>query len=389
MHYTAVVIGLGPAGAAALHRLHELGVDAIGFDRRHELEEPTICGEYLPDPEEVRFISSKPSVATAYRYISKARRRKELKAITLEVEGSKTFRLRVKGFTVSRKELAEKLVQGLEYSLSSPLLSLKRVGSEYIVKAGRHEVTARYVIAADGYPSATRRLLGLPYMLPPSEAALGVNLRAETPNAGDEVYMLATPKAWGGYAWVIPFSGHISNVGVGVRASALKGFKPGEAVKQLFRDGARGLLRDAKPLGEPLGRWIPVSGFYGEPSIGNVLFAGDSLGAVNPINGGGIFTAMALGVLAAEAVWLGNPGLYAPRAWSEVGWALEVGRRYRRVVDFLYSHWRLGSALMRLVPTWLMEKVVKGEETPLAPLLGIGTRRYGLSRQGQASHTSP
>ncbi len=389
MHYTAVVVGLGPAGAAALRRLYELGVDAIGFDRRHRLEEPTICGEYLPEPEDISFISSKPSVARAYRYIAAVGREKTLGSIVLEVEGVRRFRLRVRGFTVSRRRLAERLVEGLEYRLSSPLQSIRRVGGEYVVRAGGVEVAARYVIAADGYPSATRRLLGLPYMLPGSEVALGVNVRARAPEAGGDVYMLVSRETSGGYAWVIPFSGDVANIGVGVRADSLSGFDPRRAVEWLLERNPGGLLGGAELLGEPLGRWIPVSGFYGEPSFGGVLFAGDSLGAVNPINGGGIFSAMALGILAAETVWLGNPGLYGPRAWSEVGWVLEVGRRYRRVVDFLYDHWLLGGLMLRLVPSALMERVIKGEETPLAPLLGIGMRRYGLSPRDLSSRTSP
>ncbi len=389
MHYTAVVVGLGPAGASALRRLHELGVDAVGFDRRHELEEPTICGEYLPEPGDISFIADKPSVSRAYSYIARAGREKSLGRIVLEVEGVRRFNLGVRGFTVSRKKLAGRLVEGLEYHLSSPLKSIRRVGGEYVVRAGGVEVTARYVVAADGYPSATRRLLGLPYMLPESEVALGVNVRARAPAAGSDVYMLVSKETSGGYAWVIPFSGDVANVGVGVRADSLAGFNPRRAVEWLLERNPGGLLEGAELLGEPRGRWIPVSGFYGEPSRGGVLFAGDSLGAVNPVNGGGIFSAMALGILAAESVWLGNPGLYGPRAWSEVGWVLEVGRRYRRVVDFLYDHWLLGGLMLRLVPSALMERVVKGEETPLAGLLGIGMRRYGLSPRGLSSRTSP
>jgi len=383
------VIGLGPAGAAALRRLEELGVDAIGFEKKRGIEEPTICGEYLPEPDDIRFISSKPSVSKAYEYISAAGREKSLRGIVLEVEGSRSFRLGVRGFTVDRRRMVSRLVEGLEYRLSSPLRSLRRIGDEYIVEAGGVEVTARYVIAADGYPSATRKMLGLPYLLPPSEVALGVNVRAEAPEAGDEVYMLVSRETEGGYAWVIPFSGATANIGVGVRGTALGGFSPRRAVEWLLRRNPGGALRGARPLTGPLGRWIPVSGFYGEPSLGGVLFVGDALGAVNPVNGGGIFTAMALGVLAAEAVWLGNPELYGARAWSEVGWALEIGRRYRRVVDFLYAHWGLGSAALRLVPGGLMERVVKGEETFLASLLGIGMRRYGLSPGDPASRTSP
>jgi digeranylgeranylglycerophospholipid reductase len=108
---------------------------------------------------------------------------------------------------------------------------------------------------------------------------------------------------------------------------------------------------------------------------------------VNPINGGGIFTAMALGILAAESLWLENPSIYVERSWSEVGKALAIGRKYRVLVDFLYNNWSLAPVLTGMIPGQLMTKILKGEETPIEKIIisGRGTKTSYPLQRGQAS----
>lgn len=374
--FEAVVIGLGPAGAAALRRLKELGVRAIGVERKPRVETPVVCGEFLPDPDAITFISSKPSVKKAFEYISMARKLNVFREVHLDVEGLRVFRLRIPGFTVSRRELVEKLVEGCECLLGDEVTSIDVTSNGYIVKTRKgRRIESKYIIAADGYPSSTRRLLGCQQNLREEDLALGLNVKMRTPNTEREiVYMYASPETPGGYAWIIPYSGDVSNVGVGIRYSYVKRGLDIKALLERFIElNPHGYLTSAKKLEQPRARWIPVSGFYASPVCGMTLFAGDSLGATNPINGGGIFTSMSLGVLAAEAVWLDNPQIYAQRAWNEVGSILHIGRAYRRLIDFMYSHWRLTKAL-RLAPDSLVTRIIKGEKTPLYFFLSLRTR---------------
>jgi len=370
--FKVAVIGLGPAGAAALRRLSELGVEAIGIERKHALESPTVCGEFLPEPEAIQFISHKPSVRTAFNYISLARKLNTFDEIHLNIEGVRLFRMAVPGFTVSRRELVEKLVERANYVLGDDVVCIRRLQDHYVIKTRRGKVfESEYVIAADGYPSLTRRLLGCASELEANDLAIGVNMKMRTPNMNRRVvYMHASPQTPGGYAWIIPYEGEVSNVGIGIRYSYVKaGTNPIHLLKRFVELNPEGFLDSASSIETPRSRWIPVSGFYAPPVCGKVLFAGDSLGATNPINGGGIFTSMALGILAAEAVWLEKPEVYAERAWSEVGSILRIGRRYRKMVDFVFDHWQF-SRLLKLAPAGLVTKVIKGEKTALYHFLG-------------------
>ncbi|ABL77524.1 NAD(P)/FAD-dependent oxidoreductase [Thermofilum pendens] len=392
--YEAVVIGLGPAGAAALKRLQELGIKAVGIERKKAPEEPAVCGEFLPEPSAIEFISRFPSVRKAYEYIGLARRTNAIRRIILSFAGGKTYNLEIPGFTVSRKEMVSKLIEGSDYVTGSDVVGIRRVGDAYLVKTRRgKEFSASYVIAADGFPSATRRLLGLPAGLQPEDYAVGVNLKMETPSMPrDTIFMYASSFTQGGYAWIIPVGDGLSNVGIGLRFNYVKkGANPLKALTSFVELERRGFLDSSRQLEEPRSRMIPVSGFYSEPSTGKVLFAGDSLGAVNPINGGGIFTAMALGILAAESVWLGNPGIYDERSWREIGQVLSIGRAYRVLVDFLYEHFDHVAVLTALFPRFLLEKILKGEKTPIKGILEIGIGRKTSYRppRGQASRKPP
>ena len=370
----AVVIGLGPSGSAALRRLHELGVEAVGLERKVAPENPVVCGEYLPDKDEVRFISKKPSVKKAYEYIEMAKKQNSLSTIEILFKGGKRFLLKIQGFTVDRRELVTKMIEGLEYYAANTVVGIKRIGNEYIVRTNKGiELKAKNIVAADGYPSLTRRILGSEHLLKPKDVALGLNARIALQDVDNsKVYMYASPRTEGGYAWIIPFRGNVANVGIGIRYNYIKsGVNITQRFNQFLAEDPWGVFSGSRLLEKPKSRWIPVSGFYGEPVNEHVYYVGDSLGAVNPINGGGIFTAMALGILAAEAIWLENPKIYVERSWNEIGEILRIGREYRKIVDFLYDHWRLVKPLTLLVPSSLMKKILKGEKTLLYDFLRV------------------
>lgn len=370
--YDAVVIGLGPAGSASLRRLQELGVKSMGIERKREPETPVVCGEYLPFKEDIAFIAKNPSIKKAYEYIEEAGKLSVLSGIKLRFKGGKSFLLRIRGFTVDRKKMVERMLEGTEYYTSNMATKIAKIGDEYVVKTNRGlEITAKYVVVADGYPSTSRMLLGVRQEIEPTEVAVGLNAKMEIPSLDNRVvYMYSSPHTEGGYAWIIPYKDKISNVGIGIRFNYIKsGVNIIRRFDEFLNEDPWNVFSDSKPLENPKSRWIPVSGFYGDPVLDKVFFVGDALGAVNPINGGGIFTSMALGILAAEAIWLENPKIYEERSWSEIGDILKIGKAYRKVVDFIYEHWSIGSALLRLVSQKLMERIIKGEKTLIYELI--------------------
>jgi digeranylgeranylglycerophospholipid reductase len=376
--YKAVVIGLGPSGAAALKRLNELGISAIGIERKKTPEEPAVCGEFLPDPSEITFISKYPSVKKAFEYIGYTEKTNIIKRIFLEFERYRKFHLKIGGFTISRKEMVNKLIENANVVTGDDVVAIKQLEKGYLVKTRKgREIQADYIVAADGFPSLTRRLLGDNTALDPIDYALGINLKMEVPNfPQSDIYMYSSKDTPGGYAWIIPIGNGMANVGIGIRGNYVKGnITPVVFLEKFIKVFNSSYLRDAKPLEPPRSRWIPVTGFYSTPVIGRTLFVGDALGAVNPINGGGIFTAMALGVLAAESIWLENLDVYRERAWNEIGKILAIGRKYRALVDFLYDHWEVAPVVTRFFPEGLLTKIIKGEETFMEKIIFSGKGR--------------
>jgi len=149
--YDAVVIGLGPAGSASLRRLQELGVKSIGIERKKEPENPVVCGEYLPFKEDIVFITKKPSVKKAYEYIEKAQKLNIFSGIEMRFKGGKKFFLKIRGFTVDRKEMVKGMLEGAEYYTSNMVTKITKVGSEYVVKTNKGlEITAKNIVVADG-----------------------------------------------------------------------------------------------------------------------------------------------------------------------------------------------------------------------------------------------
>lgn len=371
--YKAVVVGLGPAGASALKRLEELGVKAIGIERKQRLETPTVCGEFLPDPDVIAFISQKPSVKKAFQYIGMVPKLNSFEEVHLEVENVRTFRMKIPGFTVSRRHLAEKLVEGSETILGDDVVGITRLSNVYLLKTRKGvAIEAEYIIAADGYPSTLRRLMDYDVYLDENDLAVGINAKLETPDVNRKiVYMYASPHTPGGYAWIIPYHGNVSNVGIGIRYNYVrKGWNILQLLDSFIKKNPHGYLSNHKLLEPPRSRWIPVSGFYAQPVNDRILFAGDSLGATNPINGGGIFTSMALGIIAAEAVWLENLTVYSERARNEIGRILHIGRVYRELIDFIFKHWST-ARFAYFLPDSIVTKIIKGEKTLLYNLLTL------------------
>jgi menaquinone-9 beta-reductase len=203
--------------------------------------------------------------------------------------------------------------------------------------AGGEVITARYVIAADGMYSTVRRLTG-----------------ASGPHLGEwhafRQYFTGVPdrRLWvlferdllPGYAWMFPVAGGRANVGFGIPR------RPGVPVRPmaaqwrdlLERPALRALLGEAQPEGHHRAWPIPADLARAPLCSGRVLFAGDAAGATDPMTGEGIAQALLTGILAAEAIAGAGPD---PAA---------VGRHYRAGVrHHLAPDVRFAAALGRIL----------------------------------------
>jgi menaquinone-9 beta-reductase len=187
-----------------------------------------------------------------------------------------------------------------------------------------------FVVAADGHYSSVRRLTARAF-----EPDLGAwhAVRQYFGEVGDpRLWVLFERDLLPGYAWVFPLPDGRANVGFGVLRSA--GYD-GKALKRLWTDLlARPVLRAVLgPRAEPEARcraW-PIPTAYAPERLvdGRVLYVGDAAAVVDPMTGEGIAQALDTGTFAAEAVAAGGgPGRMATRYRGAVDQALGRDLRF-------------------------------------------------------------
>jgi flavin-dependent dehydrogenase len=154
--------------------------------------------------------------------------------------------------------------------------------------------------------------------------------------------------AKGGYGWLFPKGDHIN---VGLYVSRVSGDLPGRdalkayAMKTLGSDDLDAI--QGYPLGTRMGKMLPVAG--------RVLFAGDALGATEPLLGEGIYGAILTGQLAAAALLehpqdIANAYRRSLADWHrEVVWLNRIARLFYRTTPLAYGglHHLLRDALTR------------------------------------------
>jgi geranylgeranyl reductase family protein len=376
-----LVVGAGPAGAAAGITARRLGLDVLVVDRATFPRDKT-CGDGLTAgalralerlgldartlPSYVR-IGETVLVAPSGRQVH----------LPLPRDGEHAA-------VVPRAELDDALVrhartEGVEVREGVGIVGVREQADGVLVGLDDGtECTARWVIAADGHWSATRRLLD-------SSRRTGDPVRGDAAPTADlgtwhafRQYFSGVddPRLWvlfdadllPGYAWVFPVGGGRANVGFGVLRDRLPGGASGKQLGALWRDvlGRPRLRAALGPRAEPDAphRAWPIPARYDPArlSSGRVLFAGDAAGVVDPMTGEGIAQAFDTGGAAASAI--------AHDATPHA-----VGLRYRRDVEqVLGRDVRFASVLQQVLRTRV------GTEAALAAAAATPWTRRNFAR---------
>jgi len=318
--YDALVIGGGPAGAAAAYWLAERGRSVLVVEKKRFPREKT-CGDGLTPRAvfELEAMGLGEALAESQRFDGL---RAIAHGVTLEMAWPEHPTYPSYGYVVRRRDLDD-LVLGRAVKAGAtvwpaaeavaPLVEGGVVSGAVVARresGTTEEVRARYLVVAEGANSRFGRALG---NARDRTYPLGMAVRGyfESP-FHDEPWIeshLDLRDRDGhhlpGYGWVFPVGDGTVNVGVGL-LSTFAGWKSVNTshLMDAFVETAppRWGISPETSCGAPTGGKLPT-GWSVSPKVGPTwLVVGDAAGSVNPFNGEGIAYAYETGRLGADAV---------------------------------------------------------------------------------------
>ena len=274
-----LVVGAGPAGAAAARAAAGKGLTVVCIDRRAEVGLPVQCAEFVP----------MPLLRTVHETDSRVQ---DVAGMLTVLPSGLQHHSVFPGIMIDRARFDQglvKLAQAAGARLETRCQFLAWDGEVARLRRGTEEeftVRPRLLIGADGPHSPVAEAMGLPHQQVVYTRQYTVPLLR--PYADTDIFLSdAFP---GGYGWLFP-RGPVANLGLGADRCFEDNLKL--PLEQLHRQMvARGIIGEAI-LGRTGGA-IPVGGIR-RMVQGNVLLAGDAAGLTHPITGAGIPAAVISG----------------------------------------------------------------------------------------------
>jgi geranylgeranyl reductase family protein len=335
-----LVVGAGPAGAAAGVAARRRGLDVLVVDKATFPRDKT-CGDGLTTAAlrlleqlgvDLRELPGYMAVRETVLVAPDGRR----VSLPLAADGDHAA-------VVPRVELDAAIVDtarrsGAEVRDGVAVTGIETNGDGVTATtAGNGSVRARFLVAADGHYSFVRRCLR---GATPPDLGTWHAFRQYFRGVDDpRLYVLFEPDLLPGYAWVFPLPEGRANVGFGVLR------RPGTTGKELnarwrellSRPSVRTVLGPAAEPEATHRAWpIPASFEYDALADGRVLYIGDAANVVDPLTGEGIAQAIDTALVAVDAIATGDPDT--------------VGARYREGVRrTLGRDLRFAAALQRVL----------------------------------------
>lgn len=290
-----LVVGLGPAGAAAAGTAAAAGARVVAIDARAMPGYPVQCAEFVPAALEADLPWLAEVTVQPIRQM-----RTFVESAPPDVTAG------FPGCMIDRAAFDRRLADDAARA-GARLLSRRRIGAigtdGTLVSTTGEMFRARVVIGADGPRSAVGAATGRVNTALVETRQLMVDLRSKQDST--DIFLSASYP--GGYGWLFPKAG-MANLGLGLAARDRARLKPLLAGlhARLSAQGtvgraAWGLTGGAIPVG---GRH-PVAAWCGSIPM---LLAGDALGLANPVTGAGIAAAVLSGRLVGGAAlaWVGG-----------------------------------------------------------------------------------
>ncbi|MFG2040816.1 geranylgeranyl reductase family protein [Dactylosporangium sp. NPDC048998] len=331
--FDVVVVGAGPAGAAAALAARRAGAGVLLLDRAaFPRDKP--CGDGIaPHALDVAAELGVTGLADGYAPVPALR-------LVGPGGGAVARRHARAAYTIPRTVFDRRLVDAAVRAGAV----LRRHTVRRVEDRGDHavldgEIRAGAVVGADGAYSLVRKALG---HAPngPGHLALAIRGYAPAPGLPPEQRIVTTAAGWPAYAWAFPIGDGRANVGYGevLRGRAL--------TRAHLLDRLAALLPDVNTAAatELRAHHLPLSTHRPPPAQGRLLLAGDALSLINPFTGEGIFYAVLSGALAGAAAAHGHSpaGRYRAALRDRLGRHL----RHSRVAAALSSRrWIVDAAV--------------------------------------------
>ncbi len=385
---SVIVVGAGPAGAAAGYFLAQAGVDVLLVDQA-TFPRDKICG----DGNGIRALRALEKMGLLDWAIQRGSN-PFLRCLLSAPDGSRVVTRsagpRPDAYAIPRLELdaallAKAVSAGARTMENTRILGLERLDASRVRLSGETAgravaLQAPLVIAADGGLVSFTRRLGLSPVKAEWVAVRGYF-------EGDSGDVNSMEIHWEravmpGYGWVFPVGEGRANVGLGAYSRDVE--RLGLNLHAMLRTfmaqnpDARARLSEAHPAGPVRGYPLRADAPDATPYAANVLVAGEAAGVVSPLSGEGIGPALQCGELAAaHARQALERGDFSAAALAGYGRAFhgmfDAHHRAARLVRSLLSRpWLISRTIRRAghdaALAQLLNQVILGVETPAALL---------------------
>lgn len=306
-----IVVGGGPAGAAAAITLARAGRDVVVVDRADFPRDKT-CGDGLTTLalRALDTLGFDPATVPSWTVVDR---------FSIRSPSGRWVRLPLPRDAGAYAAVARR------YELDAEVLGLARSAGAKVLDGcactGAHQsadhitvelahgepIRARYLIAADGMWSPTRKFLGAthPDGYRGEWHAFRQYFRNVSERAQRELVVWFEPDFLPGYLWSFPVAGGGANVGFGIwRGGTYSVGAMATLWEELLRrPHVRAVLGEEAVPEAPHRAWpIPARIDQVTLTAGRALWVGDAAGGCDPMTGEGIGQALESGMWAAEAV---------------------------------------------------------------------------------------